>query len=52
MADDTEVAAEIYIVSMLVTNIENDQEKKYMSSLADALELPTNVVQELESYRA
>lgn len=51
MADDTEVAAEIYIVSMLVTNIENDQEKKYMSSLADALELPTNVVQELESYR-
>ncbi len=52
MADDTEVAAEIYIVSMLVTDIENNQEMKYMSSLADALELPNNVVQELESYRA
>lgn len=52
MADDTEVAAEIYVVSMLVTNIESDQEKKYMSSLADALELPETVIQELENYRA
>lgn len=51
MADDKEVAAEIYIVSMLVTNIENNQERKYMSSLADALELPMEIVQELEAYR-
>jgi uncharacterized membrane protein YebE (DUF533 family) len=51
MADDKEIAAEIYIVSMLVTNIENEKEKKYMDSLAGALELPAEVVQELEGYR-
>ncbi len=51
MADDKEIAAEIYIVSMLVTNIENNQEKSYMGALAKALALPDDVVQKLEKYR-
>ena len=51
MADDKEIAAEIYIVSMLVTDRENDQEKNYMESLAEALKLPDDVVKKLENYR-
>ncbi|MEE9304177.1 MAG: tellurite resistance TerB family protein [Thiotrichaceae bacterium] len=51
MADDKEIAAEIYIVSMLVTDTENNQEKSYMNSLAEALELPKKVVENLEKYR-
>ncbi len=51
MADDKEIAAEIYIVSMLVTDTENNQEKSYMNALADALELPNDVVENLEKYR-
>ncbi len=51
MADDKETAAEIYLVSMLVTDPENKQEKQYMNALADALELPDEMVKELEGYR-
>jgi len=51
MADDQETAAEIYLVSILVTDTENAQEKSYMNALAKALALPAEVVQELESYR-
>ncbi|MEE9351292.1 MAG: tellurite resistance TerB family protein [Thiotrichaceae bacterium] len=51
MADNKEIAAEIYIVSMMVTDNDNNQERSYMSSLADALELPIDVVHELENYR-
>lgn len=51
MADNKETAAEIYVVSMLVTDDENSKEKRYMNELADALELPAEVISELESYR-
>ena len=51
MADDKETAAEIYLVSMLVTDPENDKEKQYMDALANALELPGEMIRELESYR-
>ena len=51
MADNKKIAAEIYLVSILVTDAENNQEKAYMNALAEALELPDDMVKELENYR-
>ena len=51
LADNQTIAREIYLVSVLITNQENSHEKRYMENLAAALELPSDVVMELESYR-
>lgn len=51
LAENMTIATEIYLVSVLVTTEQNTQEKRYMENLAAALELPKDVVAELESYR-
>ena len=51
LANNQTIASEIYLVSVLITNQENSHEKRYMENLAAALELPSDVVMELESYR-
>jgi len=52
MADnDSAIAAEIYVISMLVTDVNNPDESRYMDALAKALALPIDLVRELESYR-
>lgn len=51
LAHNMNIAIEIYLVSVLMTSTENVQEQRYMASLAKALELPADVIAELESYR-
>lgn len=51
MADSEEVAAEIYLVSIMVADHENIQESGYINQLAEALELPEDLIEELNTYR-
>lgn len=52
MADgDKAIATEIYIISMLVTDSNNPDESRYMDALAKALELPVELIRELEEYQ-
>ncbi|MCK5725281.1 MAG: tellurite resistance TerB family protein [Thiotrichaceae bacterium] len=51
LAANMNIAIEIYLVSVLMTSEENVQEQRYMANLAEALELPADVVAELEAYR-
>jgi uncharacterized membrane protein YebE (DUF533 family) len=51
MADNPTVASEIYVVSMMVTDNPNHQEKMYMKDLEKALNLPEGLVDELEKVR-
>ena len=49
--NDKAIASEIYVISMLVTDTNNPDESRYMDALAKALDLPDDLVRELESYR-
>lgn len=51
MATSQEVAAEIYLVSIMVADEENIQEGAYINQLASALDLPADLVSELNTYR-
>lgn len=51
MADSEEVAAEIYLVSIMVADHENIRESGYINQLAEALDLPADLVDELNTYR-
>ncbi len=48
-ADSPEAAAEIYLVSRVVLNLDNDKERDYLDQLAKALELAPELVSELET---
>lgn len=47
-ADSPEAAAEIYLVSMMTLNLDNDKEREYLGQLAQALGLDPDLVAELE----
>ncbi len=49
LASSTESAAEIYLASRLVIDIQNEQERTYLDELSDALNLPSDLVAELEA---
>jgi len=50
--DSLESAAEIYLISRMVINMENAQEKAYLSALATALKLEPELVVQLEAQVA
>jgi uncharacterized membrane protein YebE (DUF533 family) len=52
MADSPSAAAEIYLTSMLVTDDENEAERSYLNQLAAALNLPWDLVRQLEAEAA
>lgn len=43
-------AAEIYLVSAVVTNKENEKERKYLDDLAKAMKIPEELLAELNAY--
>lgn len=47
--DNTEAAAEVYLASRLVIDMDNAAERKYMEDLAAALKLPADLVANLEA---
>lgn len=49
LADSTESAAEIYLASRLVIDMQNEKERAYLDELSGALNLPSDLVTELES---
>ena len=51
-ADSQEAAAEIYLASAMVVDLEDPDERQYMDSLAQGLELDAALVKELESTLA
>lgn len=51
LADNDAMAAEIYLVSAVVTDKENSMEKSYLDSLAKALDLPDELVAELKTVK-
>ena len=48
-ADSPEAAAEIYLVSRMVIDLDNEQERAYLKELAEALSLAPELVAQLES---
>lgn len=48
---DPAIATEIYVISMLVTDPNNPDESRYMDALAKALDLPAELIRELEEYK-
>ncbi len=46
--DSNELAAEVYLVSRMVLNVDNDDERQYLEQLAQALNLDNELVAELE----
>ena len=48
-ADSPEAAAEIYLASAMVVDLDSPDERKYMDSLAAGLKLDAEIVKELES---
>lgn len=51
LAENDAMAAEIYLVSAVVTDKENSMEKSYLDSLAKALSLPDELVAELKAVK-
>ncbi|MCK5828867.1 MAG: tellurite resistance TerB family protein [Methylococcales bacterium] len=47
-ADSPEAAAELYLVSRMTLNLDNDKERKYLDQLAQALGLAPDLIIELE----
>jgi uncharacterized membrane protein YebE (DUF533 family) len=47
-ADSPEMAAEIYLVSRVVLNVDNEAERQYLEALSKALKLDDDLVAELE----
>ena len=52
MSDSPETSAEIYLVSSMVINKQNEMERAYLDALAAALELPDALLVELEKAKA
>ena len=51
LAEDQAMAAEIYLVSAVITDKENSMEQDYLQKLADAMELPSALVAQLQSVK-
>ena len=51
MAENQEMAAEIYLVSAVVTDKENTMEREYLETLARTMELPDALVAQLQSVK-
>ncbi len=51
LAENKAMAAEIYLVSAVISDRENSMEREYLKSLATALELPDSLVAELQSVK-
>jgi len=49
LADSPETAAELYIASAMVVDLESPEERIYLDSLAAALKLDSQLVAELEA---
>ncbi len=49
LADSPAAATEVYLTSLLVVDAENEMERKYLHDLAAALNLPWDLVQQLEA---
>lgn len=52
LADSPGTASEIYLTSLLVVDSENEQERQYLNDLAEALQLPWDLVRQLEAEAA
>lgn len=52
LSDSPETGAEIYLISSMVINKENEMERAYLDALAAALELPDSLLVELEKAKA
>lgn len=52
LSDGPETGAEIYLISSMVINKENEVERAYLDALAAALELPDSLLVELETAKA
>ena len=52
LSDSPETGAEIYLISSMVINKENEAERAYLDALAAALELPDSLLVELEKAKA
>lgn len=48
-ADSVETAAEIYLASLLVIDVDDARERKYLDELANALNLPAGLAAQLEA---
>jgi len=51
LAETQAIAAEIYLVSAVVTDKENSMEKEYLEDLANAMELPNALVAQLQEVK-
>ena len=51
LAEDQAMAAEIYLVSAVITDKENSMERDYLEALAAAMELPDALVAQLQSVK-
>ncbi len=51
LAENKAIAAEIYLVSAIVTDKENSMEREYLSSLAQSMQLPDSLVAQLDSTK-
>ncbi len=51
LAENSAIAAEIYLVSAVVTDKENSMEKSYLDSLAKAMKLPEGLVEQLQKVK-
>lgn len=51
LAENQAMAAEIYLVSAVISDRENSMEREYLESLASALELPDSLIAELQSVK-
>jgi len=51
LATDQAMAAEIYLVSAVISNRENSMEREYLEKLADELGLPDGLVKQLQTVK-
>jgi len=51
LAENSATAAEIYLVSAVVTDKENSMEREYLDSLAKAMKLPEGLVEQLQKVK-
>ena len=51
LAENSAIAAEIYLVSAVVTDKENSMEKEYLDTLARTMNLPGSLVKQLQKVK-
>ena len=51
LAENSAIAAEIYLVSAVVTDKENSMEREYLDTLARTMELPDSLVEQLQKVK-